>query len=346
MYKYSFFNDYSEGAHPSILELLAKTNLDQELGYGEDRISSQAKELIRASLENIDADIHFVSGGTQANLIILASVLKPYESVISANSGHINVHEAGAIEATGHKINAVEVKDGKLTVEEIKKIVESHTDEHMVKPRVVFVSNSTELGTLYKKEELATISTYCRLNNLYLHLDGARLGSALTSTESDLSLADVSKLVDIFYIGGTKNGALLGEAIVIINPELKANFRYHLKQHGALLAKGRAVGSQFVGLFTNNLYFDLAKHANAMALKLSSGMKEMGYGFLTNSTTNQIFPIFPNSLISKLQEPYGFYTWANVDESHSAVRFVTSWATKEEKVDEFLNDLRNFKLSL
>lgn len=343
MYKYSFFNDYSEGVHPSILELLTKTNLDQESGYGEDSISSQAKELIKTAVGDADVDIHFVSGGTQANLIILASLMKPYESVISASSGHINVHEAGAIEATGHKINVVDVKNGKLTVDEIKIIVESHTDEHMVKPKVVFVSNSTELGTIYKKAELQAISDYCRSNKLYLHLDGARLGSALASTESDLTLADITKLVDIFYIGGTKNGALLGEAIVITNSELKTNFRYHLKQHGALLAKGRAVGAQFVGLFTNNLYFDLAKHANTMASKLVKGIKEMGYGFLADSTTNQIFPIFPDSLIAKLAERYGFYVWARVDETHSAIRLVTSWATDEGNVDEFLSELKSLR---
>jgi threonine aldolase len=343
MYTYSFFNDYSEGVHPAILDLLTKTNLDQEPGYGDDSISTQAKELIKTSLGNADVDIHFVSGGTQANLIILASLMKPYESVIAANTAHISIHEAGAIEATGHKINAVEVKDGKLTVEDIKKVFESHTDEHMVKPKVVFVSQSTELGTVYTRAELEAISTYCHSHNLFLHLDGARLGSALTSTKSDLTLADIVRLTDIFYIGGTKNGALFGEAIVISNPELKANFRYYLKQHGALLAKGRAVGAQFVGLFTNNLYFDLAKHANTMAAKLGDGIRASSFGFLTESSTNQIFPIFPDTLIAKLQESYGFYVWARVDDAHSAIRLVTSWATKEEKVDEFLKDLQHAK---
>lgn len=340
MYKYSFFNDYSEGAHQSILDILTETNLDQEAGYGEDSITAQAKDLIKSAIGISDLDIHFVSGGTQANLIILASLMKPYESVISANSGHINIHEAGAIEATGHKINVVEVKDGKLTVDGIKAMVEFHTDEHMVKPKVVFISNSTELGTIYKKTELQDIFNYCHSHNLYLHLDGARLGSALMSSESDLSLNDLSKLVDVFYIGGTKNGALMGEAIVITNPDLKTNFRYHLKQHGALLAKGRIVSAQFIGLFTNNVYFDLAKHANAMATKLVHGIKEAGFGFLADSSTNQIFPVLPDTLIGKLQEQYGFYIWSRVDENHSAIRLVTSWATKEEKVDEFITDLK------
>lgn len=340
MYKYRFFNDYSEGGHKSVLNLLFATNLDQEEGYGLDNLSTKASELIKQSVENPNAAIHFVSGGTQANLIVLASLMKPYESVIAPVTGHINVHEAGAIEATGHRINAVPTSDGKLTVEGIKNIISSHEDEHMVKPRVVFISNSTEVGTIYKKAELESISQLCRQNNLYLYLDGARLGSGLSSKESDLTLADIAKLVDVFYIGGTKNGALLGEAVVIINNDLQTNFRYHLKQHGALLAKGRILGVQFVGLFTNNLYFELAKHANVMAEKLTNGIKELGFSFLTNSTTNQIFPIFPNVLIEELKKLYGFYIWAKSDETNSSIRLVTSWATKEEKVDDFINDLR------
>lgn len=340
MYKYSFFNDYSEGAHPSILELLSSTNLAQEEGYGNDSHSKKASELIKQSIENTDADVHFISGGTQANLIVLASLMKPYESVISASTGHINVHEAGAIEATGHRINAIPTSDGKLTVELIKNILDSHEDEHMVKPKVVFISNPTEVGTIYKKAELESISTFCREKNLYLYLDGARLGSGLSSKESDLTLADVARFVDIFYIGGTKNGALLGEAIVITNKTLQVEFRYHLKQRGALLAKGRVLGIQFVGLFTSNLYFELSKHANEMAKRLTQGIKELGFSFLTNSTTNQVFPIFPNSLIEELKKDYGFYVWSKSDSNNSAIRLVTSWATPEDKVAEFMNDLK------
>lgn len=340
MYKYRFFNDYSEGAHPSVLELLSTTNLDQEEGYGNDSLSIKASELIKQSAESPDAAVHFVSGGTQANLLVLASLMKPYESVISASTGHINVHEAGAIEATGHKINEVFSSDGKLTVNAIQEVVASHTDEHMVKPKVVFISNSTEVGTMYKKAELESISEFCRQHNLYLYMDGARLGSGLCSKESDLTLADVARLVDIFYIGGTKNGALFGEAIVITNKDLQTEFRYHLKQRGALLAKGRVLGGQFIGLFTNNLYFDLAKHANTMAERLTNGIKELGFSFLSESTTNQIFPILPNSLIEELQKEYGFYVWAKSDDNNSAIRLVTSWATKEDKVEEFISDLK------
>ncbi len=338
--KYLFFNDYSEGAHPKILELMASTNLTQENGYGEDSVSIKASQLIKDVIKKRDADIHFVSGGTQANLIVLSSLLKPYESVISASTGHINVHEAGAIEATGHRINAVDTNDGKLTINDIKQVVESHTDEHMVKPRVVFISNSTEVGTIYSKGELESISQYCHQNSLYLYLDGARIGSGITSKDSDLTLKDIAKLVDIFYIGGTKNGALLGEAIVIPNRELQLNFRYHLKQHGALLAKGRALGVQFLALFTDRLFFELAKHANSMAEKLTNGIKELGYSFQTDSTTNQIFPILPNSVIEKLKTDYGFYVWSKIDDSSSSIRLVTSWATKEEMVDGFIDDLK------
>ena len=338
MIKYNFYNDYAEGAHASILELLGNTNLKQESGYGDDSYSLEAKKLIKQNLQNDNVDIHFVSGGTQANLIVLASMLKPYEAVISAETGHINVHEAGAIEATGHKICTVPSMDGKLTAEGINTIVKAHTDEHMVKPKVVFVSNSTELGTIYNKAELTAISTYCKQNNLYLYLDGARLGSALMSSESDVTLEDVCSLVDMFYIGGTKNGALIGEAIVIVNPSLKENFRYHLKQRGALLAKGRVVALQFLALFTNNLYFDLAKNANQKAEKLTKGITDLNFGFLTESTTNQIFP---NKIVEELAKLYGFYIWKKVDSNNSAIRLVISWATQSENVETFLEDLKN-----
>ncbi len=339
MYQYRFFNDYSEGAHPALLALLSKTNLDQEDGYENDSLCQQAAALIHQKLQNPAAEIHFVSGGTQANLIVLASMLRPYHSVIAANSAHIFVHEAGAIEATGHKINTVPSPDGKLTPGQIQAVVDEHSDEHMVKPRAVFISHSTEVGTVYNKKELEAISQVCRANALYLYLDGARLGAGLTSKESDLTLADLGRLVDIFYVGGTKNGALIGEAIVINNPVLQPEFRFHLKQRGALLAKGRLLGSQFLGLFENDLYFDLARHANHMAEKMAQGIEALGFSFLTHSTTNQIFPILPNRLIASLQPDYGFYVWSKVDADHSAIRLVTSWATPPEKVDEFLRHL-------
>ena len=339
--KYSFCNDYSEGAHPRILEALNKTNLTQETGYGLDSLSMQASELIRNKIQNQNATIHFVSGGTQANLVILGSLLKPYESVISATSAHINIHEAGAIETIGHKINAIDTPDGKISASQILEVVRHHSDEHMVKPKVVFISNSTEVGTIYKKQELRDISKACKDNKLYLYLDGARLGSALTSSVSDLSLSEIAELVDIFYIGGTKNGALLGEAIVINNPTLQENFRYHLKQRGALLAKGRVMGAQFLELFKDDLFFELARHANEMAEQLVKGIDGLGFKFQTETCTNQIFPLFPNSLIEKLENMYGFYVWSKIDTSSSSIRLVTSWATKKESVDEFLHDLKS-----
>ena len=339
-YKYLFFNDYSEGAHPRILETLNRTNSVQELGYGEDSFCTEAARLIKDKIGNQDVGVYFVSGGTQANIIALASMLKAYESVISATSAHINMHEAGAIEATGHKINTVKTTDGKLTPENIQEIVSEHTDEHMVKPRVVFISQSTEVGTIYKKSELEQISRVCKEYGLYLYLDGARLGSALTSSDADMELSDIAKLVDMFYIGGTKNGTLLGEAIVIVNQTFKENFRYHIKQRGALLSKGRLLGIQFVELFRDNLFFELALHENVLAEKLSKGLAACGYNFLVNSTTNQIFPILPNSAIEKLKIEYGFYVWATIDATHSAIRLATSWATKEEAVDAFLDDLK------
>lgn len=333
-------NDYSEGCHHSILELLAQTNDNQQDGYGEDIYSQQAKNLIKNQIKNQKAKIYFVTGGTQANLIVISAMLKPHESVISAETGHINIHEAGAIEATGHKINAIFNNDGKVKPQDIQNILDEHiTVPHMVKPKMVYISNSTEIGTVYKKNELEELSAFCKKNNLYLFLDGARLGSALTSTENDLTLADISKLTDVFYIGGTKNGALLGEAIVINNKKLQEDFPFHLKQKGALMSKGRLLGVQFMALFSNNLFFDLAKHANFIAKQISDAIKQKSYHFLIESTSNQIFPIFPNILISKLDKKFGFYIWKKIDSENSAIRIVTSWATKQEVVDEFISML-------
>lgn len=339
--KYNFYNDYSEGAHPLVLELLQKYNFQQHTGYGYDDVTKKAKDLIKKQLKNDNVDIYFVSGGTQANLVNLASMMKPYESVISVKSAHINVHEAGAIESTGHKINTVISMDGKIKMDLIKDIVKEHEDEHMVKPKVVFVSNSTELGTVYYKEELKKLSQYCKQNNLYLYLDGARLGSALACENNDLSLSDIANFVDAFYIGGTKNGALFGEAIVIVNNELKPNFIRHIKQRGGLLAKGMVLGAQFEALFTDDLYIKLARKANKTAMRLSNGIKGLGYEFLIDSKTNQIFPIIENSKIQILQEIYGFYLWQKISDEESAIRLVTSWATEEKMVDEFLTDLKN-----
>ena len=340
MTKYSFKDDYSEGTHPQILETLIRTNTIQETGYGKDSYCNEAIKLILQKTQNPKADVHFVSGGTQANLIVISSMLKPYESIISATTGHIAVHEAGAIEATGHKVNTIETKDGKLRPQDIKLVLDSHIDEHMVKPKAILISNSTEIGSIYNKKELQELSKFCKENNLFLYLDGARLCSALTSKQNDLTLPELSKLVDVFYIGGTKNGALLGEAIVINDNELKKDFRFHLKQRGALLSKGRILGIQFLELFKEDLFFELGKHANSMASKLADGFEKSGYKFLTAPNSNQIFPILPNKLIQNLNKKYEFYVWEKIDDENSAIRLVTSWATKEEFVDQFIEDLK------
>ncbi len=337
---YSFTNDYSEGAHPNILKALADSNLEQQDGYGEDYYCLEATRLIKKRIYNPNAHIHFVSGGTQANLLVISSILKPYESVIAADTGHINVHETGAIEATGHKVNIAACKNGKLTPKHIKTIIDKHTDEHMVKPRLVYISNSTEIGTIYKKAELEELSSFCKANVLLLFLDGARLGSALCAKDNDLTLKELSKLVDVFYIGGTKNGALLGEAIVINDEEINRYFRFNIKQKGAMLAKGRLLGIQFLELFRDNLFFDLANHANKMANKLSDNLEELGYKFMIKSNTNQIFPILGSGAIDKLSKKYSFSIWSSIDDEHSVIRLVTSWATKEEYVDKFLKDLK------
>jgi threonine aldolase len=338
--KYSFQNDYSEGAHPRIIEALHETNLEQGIGYGEDRFCIEAAAKIRETIGSPDADVHFVSGGTQANLVFLSSCLRPFESVIAVDTGHICVHETGAIEMTGHKVNTVRGKCGKVTPEEIEQTVKAHNDEHMVRPRVVYISHSTEVGTIYSHEELRAISAACKAHRLLLYMDGARLGSALTSKASDLSIDEITRLVDAFYIGGTKNGALIGEALVINSPDLKPDMRYMIKQRGALLSKGRLLGIQFLELFRDSLYFDLAQHANQMAERLASGIRALGYSFDADSPTNQIFPIFPTSIIESMSQMYLFYVWRVIDRERSAVRLVTSWATPESAVDGFLADLK------
>lgn len=337
---YSFKNDYSEGAHPKILDALLLSNTEQTEGYGEDPYTKRAVDQLKQLIGRTDADIHFLSGGTQTNLVALSAFLRPHEAVVAPNTGHILVHETGAIEATGHKIISVEVTDGKLNSTHIEAVLTAHTDEHMVKPKLVFISNPTEIGTIYTKKELEDICSLCKKKNLYLYIDGARLGSALCAAENDLTLPDLARMVDAFYIGGTKNGALLGEALIIIRPSLKEDFRFHMKQKGALLAKGRLLGIQFSELFKNNLYFDLANHANKMAILLKNAIIDSGYTFLTPSPTNQIFPILPNWLIAALQEKYSFYTWAKIDDHSSAIRLVTSWVTKEEMVIAFIKDLK------
>lgn len=338
---YSFKNDYSEGAHPQILQALLDSNMEQVEAYGQDYYTLQAIEGLKQRINRQDIDIHFLSGGTQTNLTALSAFLRPHEGVIAASTGHILVHETGAIEATGHKIYSIEVQDGKLNTAHIKAAVDLHTDEHMVKPKLVYISNPTEIGSIYSKSELQELSQFCKGQKLLLFVDGARLGCALCSEENDMTLTDLGLLTDAFYIGGTKNGALMGEALVICNELLKEDFRFHMKQKGALLAKGKVLGIQFLELFRDDLYFTLARHANAMASLLRNAISQAGFSFLTHAPANQIFPILPNELIAKLQENYSFYVWEKIDEQHSAIRLVTSWATREDAVRAFIEELNN-----
>ena len=342
MKKYSFKNDYSEGCHPNILEALVRTNLNQQNGYGYDDYSNDARELIRKKANIPEADIHFVSGGTQANLLIISSILRPHESVISAETGHIFTNETGAIEATGHKIHGVSTEDGKLKTQHIQSVLDSHTNKpHQLKQKLVYISNSTEIGTVYKRQELKELYEFCQANDLYLFLDGARLGQALTSEINDLTLEDIANFTDVFYLGGTKNGALLGEAIVIANDKLKVDFGFHIKQKGAMLAKGRLLGIQFLELMKEDLYFDLAKHSNAQAMKIKAALHQKGFQFLSDTFTNQIFPILNHAQIEKLSEKFDFYVWKKISETNSAIRLITSWATSDEVVEDFINEIES-----
>ena len=335
-------NDYSEGAHPRVLELLMKSNLEQNTGYGEDIHSDRAKKYIKQQLQREDVDIHFIPGGTQTNLLVISSFLRPHQCVISAHTGHVNVHETGAIEATGHKVVTVPAVDGKLTTDSIREALEGHSGEHMVQPKMVYISDTTELGTIYTKSELTAIHKLCKEKGLLLFLDGARLGSALTCKENDLTLVDIAHLVDVFYIGGTKNGALLGEALVICKEELKEDFRYLIKQRGAMVAKGFVIGIQFEALFQDDLYYELGRHANLMAERVAEVLQECGYTFYAPTYSNQLFPILPNKVLERLSENFIFMEQAKIDEKHSAIRLVTSWATTEENVEalsKFLRDI-------
>ena len=339
--KYSFKNDYSEGTHPRILDALIKYNLTQQNGYGLDEYSLNAAKFIRDKCAAPNASVHFVSGGTQANLTVISAFLRPHESVVSALTGHIFTNESGAIEATGHKIHGVETADGKLRPQDVQNILDAHQNvPHQLKQRLVYISNSTEIGTIYSKKELQELYEFCQNKNLILFMDGARLGHALTAETSDMSLADIAKYTDAFYLGGTKNGALIGEAIIINNPALQDEFGFHLKQKGALLAKGRLLGIQFEELMRDNLYFELADHANRQAMKIKEAFEEIGCDFLAETFTNQIFPVLSAKQIDQLSEKYDFYIWKKIDSERSAIRLITSWSTTDETVAGFINEVK------
>lgn len=331
----SFLNDYSEGAHLRILNALADTNLEQTCGYGLDHYCQDAVELIRQKCAAPEADVHFVVGGTQANLLVIHALLHSFEAVIAADTGHVNVHETGAIEATGHKVCTIPSPDGKLTPALVRQVIEAHSTEHMVRPRLVYISDTTEIGTFYTRSELTALHRCCKENHLLLYLDGARLSSALTADGNDLTLEDLAILTDAFTIGGTKNGALFGEAIILKNAALQPDFRFYIKQRGAMLAKGRLLGIQFFQLLKDDLYFEIGRHANKMAASIRDALLAEGYPCPYDSRTNQIFPILPNAVIEKLSRVCAFEISRPVDANHCMVRFVTSWATAEDAVKEF-----------
>ena len=339
-----FHNDYSEGCHEKVLEKLIQTNLEQTPGYGTDSYCASAAQKIKAACGREDVDVHFLVGGTQANLTVIDAALRPHQGALCAVSGHINVHETGAVEATGHKVLPMPSDDGKITAKQVGDAVLAQRNdgafEHIVQPKLVYISNPTELGTLYSLKELEDLAAVCRENNLYLFLDGARMGYGLAATGYDVTLADIARLCDVFYIGGTKVGALFGEAVVISNPALKEDFRYLIKQHGGMLAKGRLLGVQFDALFTDNLYFDISVHAIAMADRIRGCFDELGVPYLVPGITNQIFPILSDELLAELSKNFMFTEMERVDESHRCVRFCTSWASRTENVEALCAELK------
>ena len=337
---YQFQCDYNEGAHQRILDRLVETNFEQTVGYGEDHYCVQARETIKAVTGRADADVHFLVGGTQANATVISSILRPHQGVLCADTGHINVHETGAIEHSGHKVLALHHTNGLLDAETIRVAMEEHLaedgPEHTVQPGMVYISFSSEVGTVYSLSQLKEISKVCREYDLPLFIDGARMGYGLASEGCDVTIKDIAQLADVFYIGGTKQGALFGEAVVIVNDKFKKDFRYFIKQNGGMLAKGRLLGLQFQTLFEDGLYFETSSHAVNLALKIRDAFKDKGYAFLVDSPSNQQFPILPNDVMDRLSKDFKFSIWKKIDADHTAVRFCTSWATRDEAVEALL----------
>ncbi|MCQ2540112.1 MAG: aminotransferase class I/II-fold pyridoxal phosphate-dependent enzyme [Acetatifactor sp.] len=343
--KILFQCDYNEGAHPLIMERLLASNMEQTPGYSEDHYCRSAADKIRKACEDDTLAVHFLVGGTQTNLTVVDAGLRSHQGVLCAVSGHINVHETGAVEACGHKVLGLPSDDGKISAEQIENYCHGHftnaSFEHMVQPGMVYISNPTELGTIYSAEELKAIYEVCKKYDLYLFLDGARLGYGLTAPDNDLTLPLLAKYTDAFYIGGTKVGALFGEAIVISNESLKKDFRYLIKQRGGMLAKGRLLGIQFDTLFTDDLYFEISKHAITLAEELRAVMAAKGYTFNAPNHTNQIFVVMPDEHLKKLSEKFEYSYDAQVDETRSCVRFCTSWATKDENVKALIEAIES-----
>lgn len=346
MPKIKFETDYQEGAHPRILERLIQTNNEQTSGYGDDIHTKHAQELIRNLIHRPDAEVFFLIGGTQTNMTVINFLLSPIEGVISVSSGHINVHESGAIESTGHKVLTIEGRNGLLDPEDLNRYLEAFyadpTYDHMVQPGMVYLSYSSELGTLYTKESLTRIKSICEKYNMKLFIDGARLGTGLTSERADMTIEDIANLCDVFYIGGTKNGALFGEAVVF--PDTKKidvhRFRTFMKQHGGLLAKGRMLGIQFEVLFEDGLYFENARHANIQAMKIKQAFTEADIPFLIDSYTNQQFPILTHEQNEALSERFSYELWQPLNDGRCAYRFCTSWMTTDEAIEELIRAIR------
>ena len=336
--------DYSEGAHPQIMERMMETNFCQTPGYGVDEYCERAREYIKKECGREDIDVHFLVGGTQTNTTVIASALRPYQGVIAADTGHVAVHETGAIESTGHKVIALQGKDAKISAAQVDDYIKAHwadkDHEHIVQPGMCYISYPTESGTLYTKEELKALWETCQEHGIYLFIDGARLGYGLMSPACDMTMADISSMCDVFYIGGTKVGALFGEAVVVSNDALKRDFRYMIKQRGGMLAKGRLLGIQFETLFKDGLYYEIAKHAVDMAMKIREAFASKGITFMENSLTNQQFPILDERQEALLNEKYASCLWAKMEDGRKAIRFCTSWATKEEAVDALVADIK------
>jgi len=334
--------DYTTGAHPRILEALVNTNAEGCPGYGVDEHCERARAMLRELCQAPGAGVHFLVGGTQANTTVIAAILRPHQGVLCAETGHINVHESGAIEATGHKVLGLPASEGKITAGQIDLYCQEHFDnaawEHMVQPGMVYLSLPTELGTVYTLAELEEISAVCRRRKLPLFVDGARLACGLAA--SDVTLPDLGRLCDVFYLGGTKAGLLFGEAVVITNPNIDHDFRYLIKQHGGMLAKGRLLGVQFEAFLEDGLFLDIGKKEVSQALRLRRAFEEKGYPLFVNSPTNQQFPILPDRAVEALGKKYSFEVWARVDEGHTAVRFCTSWSTADGDVDALIADIQ------
>ena len=333
----SFESDYTNGAHPVILQKLIETNDEILATYGFDKYSESAKEKIKVACKCPEAEVHFLTGGTQTNAIVISTMLKDYEGVVAADTGHISSHEAGAIEYTGHKVLSVGQELGKIKADELDKYLDSfygdENHEHMVFPGMVYISHPTEYGTLYSKRELEELSNICGKYEIPLYMDGARLGYGLMSYDTDVTLADVSKYCDVFYIGGTKVGALCGEAVVFTKNNAPKHFMTLIKQHCALLAKGRLIGVQFDALFTDDLYYKISRHAIDMAEELKKVLQEKGCRFFIDSPTNQQFIIIEDSKLNSLKDELKVSFWEKYDENHTVVRFATSWSTKPEDIE-------------